>query len=555
MADTRHDNACLDNTDSEEQRRLLQGRMALYLRSFALLSAGLLLLAVFLAAALVSLEFAVADAQRSDRLVLLLLALFVGGCWLAVRRGRPSRRLLHNIDLLSTIGATLLASTSITLQGLGPRHAVLISQAVGYILILRAALVPSEGRRTLRLSVAAALAALGVAGLFAIWSPLTSGHRYALETFFALLLVWLTFGCAIATIISRVIFGLRREAGLASTVGQYVLEHQIGQGGMGVVYRARHALLRRDTAVKLLAESTADRDAVARFEREVTYTARLSHPNTVAIFDYGRTLDGVFYYAMEYVDGIDLQQLLNRYGPQPPGRVAHLLFQVLASLAEAHAMGLVHRDVKPANIMLTDRCAGPDTVKVLDFGLVRHLVVDDPGETLAGTPLYLAPEIIADPCSQDAAADLYAVAAVGYLLLAGSPPFRGPSLREVLTQHCNAPVEPPSQRSNRPVPAALEQLVLQGLSKKPSERPSAIAFREALRACAAGWTEGDARRWWQTYRAQLGDRPSASPPEARTSGAGQPLTIELPDRLAALQSASLPNGPPREGSRLGGDVR
>ncbi|MBC8096702.1 MAG: protein kinase, partial [Akkermansiaceae bacterium] len=221
-------------------------------------------------------------------------------------------------------------------------------------------------------------------------------------------------------------------------LGQYTLEEKIGEGGMGTVYRARHALMRRETAVKLLTNDPADTEATERFEREVCLTCQLSHPNTIQVYDYGHTPDGIFYYAMEYLRGLNLQQLVARYGPQSEGRVIHILAQVCDSLAEAHALGLVHRDIKPANIFLCDRGGIPDAVKVLDFGLVREYKRDgkeklNPEEKtgIVGTPWFMPPEAFKDSSHSNPRNDIYSVGAVAYFLLTGRFAFEANSVSEI----------------------------------------------------------------------------------------------------------------------------
>ena len=241
---------------------------------------------------------------------------------------------------------------------------------------------------------------------------------------------------------SQTIYGLRKAVSDIRRLGQYTLEEKLGEGGMGVVYRASHAMLRRPTAIKLLLPDRAGKDALTRFEREVRRTAMLTHPNTVTVFDYGRTTDGVFYYAMELLEGASLDEIVEVDGPQPEERVIHLLEQAAASLAEAHDAGLIHRDVKPGNILVVDRGGISDLVKVVDFGLVKDVGFRARGEatsepaltmadTITGTPLYMAPETVTAPETVDARADLYALGAVGYWLLTGTHVFGGKSIIEV----------------------------------------------------------------------------------------------------------------------------
>ena len=309
----------------------------------------------------------------------------------------------------------------------------------------------------------------------------------------------------------RTIARLRRQA---EKVGPYRLTARLGHGAMGVVWEARHALLRRPTAVKLLAPGTEGERALARFEREVQLTSGLTHPSTIAIYDYGRTADGVFYYAMELLRGINLGQLIDLDGPIPPGRVVHLLRQACGALTEAHAAGLIHRDIKPANLMLCIYGGIPDFVKVLDFGLVKEIGDVEsakdrmPGSSdaalsqdgsLLGTPLYMAPEGMSDPGSVDARSDIFALGAVGYFLLTGKSPFPGRTAIEVFKMERQGPPPPLSSAAPAPVPAALEAAIHRCLSFRREERPASAEELDALLescAVAPAWTTADAKAWW-----------------------------------------------------------
>jgi CHASE1-domain containing sensor protein len=314
----------------------------------------------------------------------------------------------------------------------------------------------------------------------------------------------------------RTITRLRRQV---EKVGPYRLVARLGRGAMGVVWEARHALLRRPTAVKLLAPGTDGERALARFEREVQLTASLTHPSTIAIYDFGRTADKVFYYAMELVRGINLLQLVQLEGPIPAGRVVHLLRQACGALSEAHAAGLIHRDIKPANLMICV-CGGiPDFLKVLDFGLVKDIGASDhlheevaaadghggdaelsQDGSLLGTPLYMAPEGMTDPSSVDARTDIFALGAVGYFLLTGRSPFPGRTAIEVFRSERQGPPLPFSTAAPNPVPTSLESVLLSCLSFRRDERPaSAEALDAMLEKCAVrpAWTVEQARAWWR----------------------------------------------------------
>jgi serine/threonine-protein kinase len=392
-----------------------------------------------------------------------------------------------------------------------------------FAIFTRALVVPSSGKRTAVLS-AIELSPMTAAAIGLAWQ---GDVELPGRAFVVAYVVVSAITVLLAASGSRIIYGLSRQVSEAMQLGQYTLERKIGEGGMGAVYRARHLLLRRPTAVKLLLPDRNRPEDLDRFEREVQHMSELTHPNTVAVFDYGRSPDGVLYYAMEYLGGgVDLEQLVRSHGAQPAGRVAEILAQICGALSEAHAAGLTHRDIKPANIILCERGGMPDVAKVVDFGLVKHFTAD-PGassQVILGTPHYLAPEAITNPGLVGPAADLYAVGAVGYFLLTGKRVFEGATAVEVCVKHVTAEVVPPSAASVLPVPAPLEALILACLAKAPADRPgSAVALGEALRALGlTDWPVAEARRWWRDFAQQ------AQP--AGASMANMTITVDLERR-------------------------
>jgi serine/threonine protein kinase len=306
----------------------------------------------------------------------------------------------------------------------------------------------------------------------------------------------------------------RKAALKARQLGQYALDEKIGAGAFGTVFRGHHALMRRPVAVKLLDAGQATENTIARFEREVQLTCQLTHPNTIALYDYGRTPEGLFYYAMEFLEGLSLDALVGKYGPLPEGRVIHILRQVCASLAEAHGKGLVHRDIKPHNIFLTRRGGIPDFVKVLDFGLVKARNLEGQLEltganTTLGTPLYMSPEAVERPDSVDASSDLYSLGAVGYYLLTAEPVFSGTTIGEILVQHVKATPERPSSILGHPLSADLEELLMRCLAKEPAERPADARRMESdLSECSAAsqWSCDAAEDWWSRRDAATADQ-------------------------------------------------
>ncbi len=303
--------------------------------------------------------------------------------------------------------------------------------------------------------------------------------------------------------------GCRAEGAEACSLGPYQLRERIGTGGMGEVYLAEHQLLKRLCAIKLIHPGrAAEPQVLARFEREVRATARLSHPNTIEIYDYGRTEDGTLYYVMEYLPGLNLAELVERYGPLPPGRAIHLLRQACQALLEAHAEGLIHRDIKPANIFAAYRGGRYDVAKLLDFGLVKPLpgiqeapVQVSQDHVITGSPLYMSPEqVLGDPT--DPRSDLYSLGAVAYFLLTGQPPFPGVNVVRVMLAHAHNAV-PPLTRHRPDVPADLEGVILRCLAKNPADRfPDAACLERALAACADAdrWTPLHATQWWRDAR-------------------------------------------------------
>ncbi len=300
-------------------------------------------------------------------------------------------------------------------------------------------------------------------------------------------------------------------AHIGQKLGPFELLYKIGDGGYGTVYRASHALLKRPTAVKVMRPQFATSAAAKqRFHKEVQITSSLTHPNTVAVFDFGQTPEGTLYYAMEHLDGVTLDDLVRISGPQPPTRVLRILYQICGSLREAHGRGLIHRDIKPANVMLCERGGLYDVVKVLDFGLVKDLQDDEPqstqSEAMVGTPFYLAPELIKDASAFSPASDLYALGGVAYYLLTGRNVFEGTSAAEIYDMHLHQEPMPPSRYSTQEIPADLEAVVMSCLAKQPRRRPpNAGAMSEMLVKCKdfGAWTRQQAAKWWLDNRNAL----------------------------------------------------
>jgi serine/threonine-protein kinase len=484
--------------------------------------------------------------------------------WMICRRGTYSRRVVRAVESASMIGS----ATAVSLMGryiapqalalnaegggfdlamLEPKAlalmaglqleqilvALMLGLAFGYV--LRAALVPSTVRRTVWITVLAIvpLLALYVFG----WPPLAVDRslreaigKYQIASLVINVFIWWTLVTIVCVSISRIIHNLRREIREAMRLGQYTLDQKLGEGGMGMVYRASHAMMRRPTAVKLLPLEKAGRASLVRFEREVQQTARLTHPNTITIYDYGRTPDGVFYYAMELLDGASLEAVVERDGPQPPGRVVRVMEMVAGGLAEAHKLGIIHRDIKPANIFLCRQGGEFDIAKVLDFGLVKVVEGSEDANVtrdgvVTGTPQYLAPEALTDSDNIDGRSDLYALGAVGYFLLTGEQVFTG-NIVEICGHHLHTEPIPPSERLGRELPFELEAVVMECLAKDPDDRPqSAGEIRARLAASleVPRWRQADAQAWWQEH----GEAIQPEPVDATQSDVTRTLAVDM----------------------------
>jgi serine/threonine-protein kinase len=367
-------------------------------------------------------------------------------------------------------------------------------------------LMPNTWRRAAAILLPVALIPFAI-----MWATMSDRVAVAME-FEPLPLV----AAILAVVGTQVINSSRQAAYNARRFGQYRLKDKLGVGGMGEVYRAEHLLLKRPCVIKLIrSDINSDAAAVARFEREVQAMATLTHWNTVEIFDFGHTDEGVFYYVMEYLPGMSLEDLVSQHGPLPPERTVHFLRQTCGALHEAHQLGLIHRDLKPANLFAAKLGGLHDVAKLLDFGLVRQVMREhslSPSVTqegsFSGSPLFMPPEQFVTYSEVDQRADIYALGCVAYFLLTGRPPFDGRNPIEVILKHTNNPVTPPSTIVPD-IPSDLESIVLRCLEKNPDDRfPDVATLERALAACACAdrWTEELAKSWWRSV-----DEPQTSP--------------------------------------------
>jgi eukaryotic-like serine/threonine-protein kinase len=455
--------------------------------------------------------------------------------WVVARGKTRSTPFLLATDVVGSL-AIGIDNVFLMLGDLGTISGV-FENLVGFIciLLLRALIVPSTVKRTLLCGVLmCGPTLLGVA----LGTRRFDDQALSWMTVLGFTVNWSVIALIFSGVASATLYGLRREVRDARRLGQYTLGEKLGEGGMGVVYRASHAMLRRPTAIKLLSDGKEAN--LARFEQEVHLLAGLSHPNIVTVHDYGRTADGSFYFAMELLEGMDLEKLVAAGGPQPAERVIHIIRQVARGLHEAHEVGLVHRDIKPANVFVCRRWGEPDAVKVLDFGLAKNKA-EPPREATAsnvvlGTPLYISPEALTSAALVDARSDIYSLGAVAYYMLTAEPVFTGRSTLEVCVQHLQSAPVPPSERLGSTVPADLEAVVLRCLAKTPADRyATAAELERALAACAAAgtWSAARASDWWQL-------RGNAPTPPPEDGSAGRTVEIDPGARQAAHRAPPAP---------------
>jgi prepilin signal peptidase PulO-like enzyme (type II secretory pathway) len=440
-----------------------------------------------------------------------------------VRGQRAQGAWPRGADIALTVSTTLLLVGSAWPAPREIRPDLIATLALALMLVARSALVPSTPERALWLAIGCA--APLVPFTYAYYGTrLEAGADPGPGLYGVYSLAFAATIVLVTHLVSRALpRGREHGASPSPQVGQYVLVRKIGGGGMGVVYEAEHQSLRRPTAIKMLRpEKTAEHNLV-RFEREARLTASLCHPNTVSVYDYGRTPGGTFYYAMEYIEGIDLDMLVQHDGPQHPGRVIQILSQICGSLAEAHAVGLIHQDIKPANVFLCERAGMVDVVKVLDFGLVRRFarsegegrtsMIAAPQQDFVGTPHFVAPEALLGDGQVDGRTDLYSLGCVAHYLLTGGTPFVGNTVLEVLGQHLHATARPFATRAPWPISAELERLVLGCLGKSRVQRPSdAATLYGLLQHCpeALAWDPEHGRRWWAERGRMLRDKVAAA---------------------------------------------
>jgi tRNA A-37 threonylcarbamoyl transferase component Bud32 len=430
---------------------------------------------------------------------------------------------LSGKPILVDLGSAYLVLQCLLIGILSQWVPVPITPRVSWVVIpilFYPAIVPNTPGKTLVTSL-----------LAASMEPLALGFNYLrggpvhLNTFYLLWDFLPNYIAAFLVVIPvKIIHSLGQQVRRARELGSYRLEEQLGRGGMGEVYRATHQMLARPAAVKLIrseilgsSSPAAARIIMERFRREAEAAASLRSPHTISLYDFGVSHDGTFFLVMEMLEGLDLETLIERFGPLPPERAVYLLRQVCESLEEAHSRGLIHRDIKPSNIFTCRMGLAVDFVKVLDFGLVKAVSEQGREATLltapdstTGTPAYIAPEMVRGDGEIDHRVDIYTLGCVGYWLLTGQLVFQAPNAIQMMYQHANTTPTPPSKRSELDIPLEVDQVILACLAKLPQERPqSAGELSRRLAAAINGrsWTEEQAHQWWDRHHPECAQQP------------------------------------------------
>ena len=449
--------------------------------------------------------------------------------WLVSRPGIPTRVKLYAGLAFGVLGSYGIAASeyhdiTAPIRYSGGPGGFGISWVAVWVLLFTV-VVPAQPR------LALLTAALSLSAIPVMYTLGGNMYLHPLDLFFILVFPYLVV-LIMAYVGSRVVYGLGAAVTKARELGSYRLVERLGKGGMGEVWRAKHRMLARPAAIKLIrpevlgAKDPATRDMLLRrFEREAQATALMRSSHTMELYDFGMTDDGTFYYVMELLDGFDLDELVERFGPVPAERAVHFLRQICSSLAEAHEAGLIHRDVKPANLYACHYGREVDFIKVLDFGLVKQGRAPEEGAdkltagdmSPGGTPAFMSPEQALGGGEVDGRSDIYALGCVAYWLLTGSLVFKGTTPIETIVLHVNREPEAPSRRTTRPIPADLEKIVLACLAKDPAHRPQTadeLAMRFGSVRAADEWTPLRAREWWDENR-------PASP-----AGAAEPVVAQ-----------------------------
>jgi eukaryotic-like serine/threonine-protein kinase len=434
------------------------------------------------------------------------------GLLLVARNRKVSASRLHTLGLAYEIAICFIIALTTYWPYYNDKGIIPNLTWVPAVVILFPLILPGPPRRMLAAAIAAgAMAPLALVVLDLSGKVPVGGSAY-FETTIAS-----AFAVGFAYMGARVLYRLGREVAAARELGSYRLEERLGQGGMGEVWRARHRMLARPAAIKLIRPTGAgnggpviSEESMNRFEREAQVIARLRSPHTVDLFDFGVADNGSFYYVMELLEGLDADTLVRRFGPVPAERAVYLLTQICHSLSEAESCGLIHRDIKPANIFLCRYGEDCDFVKVLDFGLVKAF--DEPKEAgpaltrenmVHGTPAFIAPEQALGRADVDGRVDIYATGCVAYWLLTGQLVFTAETPMGYLMQHIHTPPRPPSTLAELPIPPALDRLVLSCLAKDPTQRPQSakdLSRRLMEIESANVWTEDRAREWWDRHQ-------------------------------------------------------